>query len=236
MAVASRKKSLRSRHSEHMKSDIPSLPCYLAIIPTAWGNCGVAWRCANNHKDKTYQDLPCSGVLSRILIPGLNEADLRAVFPHATEVLPDRGGLFRSEIVPSWFDELVSFLQEYFSSDLRAADAPDQPAGLPIWPLWRPRLDIEQISEFQLRVLDVVAAIPRGHVMTYGQVAQKLSAPQAARAVGMALSRNPWPVLVPCHRVIASTGNLTGFTAPGGITTKKRMLQLEGYLNPLWHA
>jgi methylated-DNA-[protein]-cysteine S-methyltransferase len=81
-----------------------------------------------------------------------------------------------------------------------------------------------------------VASIPRGQVMTYGQVARKLSAPQAARAVGMALSRNPWPVLVPCHRVIASTGHMTAFTAPGGLAAKKRMLRLEGYVHPLWRT
>ena len=63
--------------------------------------------------------------------------------------------------------------------------------------------------------------------MTYGQVAKAIGKPAASRAVGAAIGNNPWPVLVPCHRVIGSTGKLTGFSAPGGIETKRRMLALE---------
>lgn len=234
MAVASRKISGR-----RVATDAPVImpapsAYYLALIPTSWGYCGVTWRVSNAYNNSTYQSLPQDGLLSRILTPGLSQAQLRARFPDAVEVLPDRTGIFRAEVTPSWFGELAAFLQDYYADDLRSADAPDRPAGLPIWPLWRPRLDLSQVSEFQLRVLDVVAAIPRGHVLTYGQVAQRLSAPQASRAVGAALGRNPWPVLIPCHRVIASTGKLTGFTAPGGIATKQRMLEKEGYCPQLW--
>lgn len=207
---------------------------YMAAILTQWGCCGVVWRLVNSCNDRSCQDLPQSGLLSCIVTPGRSEAELRAAFPDAIEVLPDRTGSVHAGSVPSWFGELVAFLQDYYSADLRPADAPDRPAGLSLWPLWRSRLDLEMVTPFQLRVLDVVAAIPRGHIMTYGQVAQKLGAPQAARAVGAALGRNPWPVLVPCHRVIASDGQLTGFSAPGGVAAKQRMLRMEGYHNPNW--
>jgi methylated-DNA-[protein]-cysteine S-methyltransferase len=64
--------------------------------------------------------------------------------------------------------------------------------------------------------------------VSYGQVAQAIGQPDAARDVGAALARNPTPVIVPCHRVVAANGTLLGFSAPGGIETKRRMLQLEG--------
>ena len=64
--------------------------------------------------------------------------------------------------------------------------------------------------------------------MTYGEVAEKLDAPGAARAVGQALGANPFPIIVPCHRVLAAGGKTGGFSAPGGTTTKMRMLTIEG--------
>ena len=63
---------------------------------------------------------------------------------------------------------------------------------------------------------------------TYGEIARAVGDPGAARAVGAALGANPFPVIVPCHRVLAADGALHGFSAPGGITTKRRMLELEG--------
>ena len=69
---------------------------------------------------------------------------------------------------------------------------------------------------------------PRGLTLTYGQqVAASIGKPSASRAVGGAVGSNPWPVLVPCHRVMGSTGKLTGFSAPGGVSAKQRMLDLE---------
>jgi methylated-DNA-[protein]-cysteine S-methyltransferase len=78
----------------------------------------------------------------------------------------------------------------------------------------------------------VARAIPLGEVLTYGQVAARLGDEGAARAVGRALGRNPFPIVVPCHRVIAAGGRLGGFSAEGGATTKRRMLVIEGALPP----
>jgi methylated-DNA-[protein]-cysteine S-methyltransferase len=69
--------------------------------------------------------------------------------------------------------------------------------------------------------------------MTYGGLARALNDPRAARAVGQALGRNPIPLIIPCHRVLAAGGKSGGFSAPGGRTTKAKLLALEGVLLPL---
>lgn len=89
-------------------------------------------------------------------------------------------------------------------------------------------LDLSGVPEFHRRVYDVARAIPRGSTLTYGEVATRLGEPGAARAVGQALGRNPVPVIVPCHRVLASGGAAGGFSAPGGVHTKQRLLAIEG--------
>jgi methylated-DNA-[protein]-cysteine S-methyltransferase len=89
-------------------------------------------------------------------------------------------------------------------------------------------LDTDDVPEFHRRVYDVARAIPPGETLSYGEVAARLGEPRAAQAVGRALGRNPFPIVVPCHRVLAANGALHGFSAPGGIETKRRMLALEG--------
>ncbi|KAF0106336.1 MAG: methylated-DNA-protein-cysteine S-methyltransferase [Chloroflexi bacterium] len=89
-------------------------------------------------------------------------------------------------------------------------------------------VDWSQITSFQKKVLEAACAIPFGEVRTYGQLAQQLGIPSASRAVGGALARNPMPIIIPCHRVVASNGNLTGFSAADGIQTKQWLLELEG--------
>ena len=87
-------------------------------------------------------------------------------------------------------------------------------------------LDMGQATSFQRRVWEVTRAIPRGQTRTYGEIARQVGAPRAARAVGQAMANNPWPVVVPCHRVLGSDGRLTGFG--GGLEMKRRMLEMEG--------
>ncbi|HEX9595787.1 MAG TPA: methylated-DNA--[protein]-cysteine S-methyltransferase [Anaerolineales bacterium] len=89
-------------------------------------------------------------------------------------------------------------------------------------------VDLQALTDFQRRVLAATARIPRGQVMTYSQIAHQIGKPRAARAVGQALAHNPVPLLIPCHRVVASDGRLTGYSGGGGIATKARLLQLEG--------
>jgi methylated-DNA-[protein]-cysteine S-methyltransferase len=84
-------------------------------------------------------------------------------------------------------------------------------------------------------VYEASRKIPSGKTVTYGELAKTLGRPAAARAVGQALSKNPIILIVPCHRIVGSTGNAVGFSAPGGVQTKARMLALEGARVPSIH-
>ena len=94
--------------------------------------------------------------------------------------------------------------------------------------LSRIALDTDRLSDFQRRVYAVARAIPAGSTMAYGEIARRLGDPALARDVGHALGQNPYPIIVPCHRVLAAGGKAGGFSAPGGITTKLRLLSIEG--------
>jgi methylated-DNA-[protein]-cysteine S-methyltransferase len=87
-------------------------------------------------------------------------------------------------------------------------------------------LDMEGVSDFDRRVYEVARSIPPGRVLTYGEVASRLGIDNA-RAIGQSLGRNPFAVIVPCHRVVAADGKLGGFSANGGATTKRRLLAIE---------
>jgi methylated-DNA-[protein]-cysteine S-methyltransferase len=89
-------------------------------------------------------------------------------------------------------------------------------------------VDLAVNGTFRRRILELVRVIPFGEVRSYGEVAVMAGSSGAARAVGGAMAANPVPVIIPCHRVVAGDGRLTGFTAPGGIPLKKFLLQLEG--------
>jgi methylated-DNA-[protein]-cysteine S-methyltransferase len=88
-------------------------------------------------------------------------------------------------------------------------------------------LDEDGIDAFRRRVYAATRAVGPGSTATYGEIARAIGDPGAARAVGAALGANPFPVVVPCHRVLAADGALHGFSAPGGVATKRRMLELE---------
>ena len=106
---------------------------------------------------------------------------------------------------------LAGKLQRYFRGENVAFEEP---------------LDPTIGTDFQRRVWAITRAIPRGQTRTYGQIARRAGSPGAARAVGQAMARNPWPIVVPCHRVVGHDGRLTGFG--GGVEMKRRMLLLEG--------
>ena len=91
-------------------------------------------------------------------------------------------------------------------------------------------LDIEDVPPFHRQVLELARTIPVGRTSTYGELARQLGDPSSARAVGEALGRNPFPILVPCHRVLGASGKLVGFSAHGGVDTKRRLLVIEGAL------
>lgn len=105
-------------------------------------------------------------------------------------------------------------LKAYFAGKLREFNLPLAPKG----------------TEFQLGVWNALCDIPYGTTLTYGQLADKLGNKGASRAVGMANSRNPLPVFIPCHRVMGAGGKLTGYT--GGLEIKMKLLSLEGIAFP----
>ena len=94
-------------------------------------------------------------------------------------------------------------------------------------------LDMEDVPEFDRRVFSVARAVPPGETITYGEIATRIGEGGAAQAVGQALGRNPFPIVVPCHRVLAAGGGIGGFSARGGVATKRRMLAIEGAGAPM---
>ena len=110
-------------------------------------------------------------------------------------------------------DDLKTKLQQYFDGQRVLFDEP---------------LDLRGATAFQGRVWSAVRDIPYGETRSYGQIAQQVGSPGAARAVGQAMAANPVPIVVPCHRVIGSDGNLRGFG--GGLDLKRRLLEMERVL------
>src|SRR6185437_9803892 len=89
-------------------------------------------------------------------------------------------------------------------------------------------LDLSDVPDFPRRVYAVARTVGPGETITYGEIAARLGDPAAARAVGEAMGRNPFGIVVPCHRVLAAGGKLGGFSANGGVQTKLKLLEIEG--------
>ena len=115
---------------------------------------------------------------------------------------------------PREIDQLIADIQSYMSGrriDFSAV-----------------RLDLTGVGSFEQAVYAAARRIPWGAATSYGELALQIGAPQAARAVGRALARNPVPIIVPCHRILAKGRRAGGFSAPGGVFTKQHLLALEG--------
>jgi methylated-DNA-[protein]-cysteine S-methyltransferase len=93
-------------------------------------------------------------------------------------------------------------------------------------------VDADNLTAFQRKVQKLCRAIPFGKTMTYGELAAKAGAPGAARAVGSCMAKNRFPLVVPCHRVVPSSGRLGNYSAPGGTATKQRLLDMEQQAKP----
>lgn len=88
-------------------------------------------------------------------------------------------------------------------------------------------LDLEDVPEFDQKIYAIARNLPRGVTATYGELAKRAGSPGAAQAVGQVMGNNRFPLVVPCHRVVAAGGGNGGFSAPGGVDTKLRLLALE---------
>jgi methylated-DNA-[protein]-cysteine S-methyltransferase len=123
--------------------------------------------------------------------------------------------LARLEKNPNAVQRVLAQLREYFAGERSSFNL---------------SVDISQLTPFQRSVLDVACGIAPGQVWTYRRVAQELGRPHASRPVGGALARNPIPIVIPCHRVVASDGSLGGYSGGSGLKAKRWLLRLEGAL------
>jgi len=142
--------------------------------------------------------------LRRIFLPHANpediEATIRRTFPQASQNA--------RAIEPA-----TSIFAHYFEGESIPADLPVDWSGYPT---------------FSIKVWRTAQTIPWGKVRSYKWVSLRMKRPFASRAIGNALGKNPFPILVPCHRVVRSDGRLGGFSAPSGIALKRKMLEMEG--------
>jgi O-6-methylguanine DNA methyltransferase len=114
---------------------------------------------------------------------------------------------------PKALEDVMSQLREYFAGDRSGFRLP---------------VDLSALTPFQRSVLEIACRIAPGQVWTYHRLAEELGRPHCSRPVGQALARNPVPIVIPCHRVIASDGSLRGYSGGSGLKAKRWLLQLEG--------
>lgn len=127
---------------------------------------------------------------------------------------PDRSSSGTEAVPPPWVAAIIERVKRHLGGDPQ--DFSDV------------RFDFSRLPKFHRQVLEATLKIKPGHVTTYGEIATQIGEPGAARSVGTALGDNPWPLLIPCHRVVAASGKMTGFSGPGGVATKSKLLALEG--------
>lgn len=116
---------------------------------------------------------------------------------------------------PEWIAAVIARVRRHLAGEL--GDFSDLP------------YDFAAVPTFNAAVLRATLAVPAGQTRSYGEIARAMGEPlSSSRAVGVALGANRWPLLIPCHRVVSATGKMTGFSGPGGIKTKLRLLAIEG--------
>lgn len=175
---------------------------------TALGMCGLAF---TDHG------------LAAVVLPSQTEAATeRALLRIATTRQLEEGEPQPAKNPPPWVQAAIASITELL------AGGPADLSNIP--------LDTRKLTPFSVRVHEAARAIPRGSCKSYGELAREVGAPRAARAVGRAMATNPWPIVVPCHRVVGSQGDLHGFSAPGGVRTKAAMLEIERRGAPAVHT
>jgi methylated-DNA-[protein]-cysteine S-methyltransferase len=190
-------------------------PSGFLLFETAIGRCGIAW----NERG-----------LTAVALPGPSDRQLRGWLLKRTPgaVEHGRGATPAADADSSGGDQAANPAAVLPPFAVRARDgivallagADDDLADVP--------LDTEGLAPFHARVYEASRQVRPGETTTYGALAAALGADRgAARAVGQALGANPWPIVVPCHRITAAGGRTGGFSAPGGVATKLRILDVE---------
>jgi methylated-DNA-[protein]-cysteine S-methyltransferase len=174
-------------------------------IDTPLGRMGLLWEAGRK-----------SPFILRVILPGEDGPQDRGARPDLSERIasPDDSGIAGSmpQAKQRRLSEVIHQIREYGQGRSVAVTLQD--------------LDMDLCSPFQRQVLNVTCKIPRGKVATYGGLAGRLLLPGGARAVGTALGRNPFPLIIPCHRVVRTGGDLGGFG--GGLPLKRTLLTMEG--------
>ena len=147
-----------------------------------------------------------SGLVVSTALPGSDDV---ATVRHLLRRLPDATQAEADGVAAN----AISLVQRLLSGE---------PVALSVIPV-----DLDSCPAFERQIYALLRDVPTGATVTYGELAERAGSPGAARAVGMAMGRNPIPIIVPCHRVLASNGRSGGFSAPGGVKTKFRILQIE---------
>ena len=155
---------------------------------------------------------------------GLVRVQLPEATAAHTEARVQRPGATRcDDVLPDFIVSCRAMIQRYFDGERETFD------GI--------ALDTANVSPFNAAIYAALRTIAWGQITTYGALAELAGAPGTARAVGAAMASNPWPIIVPCHRVLAASNQIGGFSARGGADTKRALLTLEGVrLDPpsLW--
>lgn len=169
------------------------------VFETALGSCGIAWREGGNS---------CNA-------PAVTWLQLPEATIHLTESrIARHSGAQRSSAPPPQIAEVIERVCRHLQGEVQ--DFRDV------------TVDLDGADPFARQVYEVTREIPAGETRTYGDVAKLLGRPSAARAVGQALARNPVPLIIPCHRILAAGGKPGGFSAYGGAAAKAKLLAIEG--------
>ena len=150
--------------------------------------------------------------LTAFVLPGRDQAETEAWLERLAGA--DRTAI-SIEAAPAWVCSLIGQVQRHLAGELQDF------TGVP--------LDFERVAHFARRVYEAARTVPAGQTRTYGDLAAMLAEPPgSSRAIGALLGANPWPLIVPCHRIIGAKGRLTGFSSVGGVRLKARLLAIEG--------
>ena len=144
----------------------------------------------------------------------LPEEDRDATRARLLSRVSDAGPMTSLRKTPPWVKDAMTRIAEHLAG---------KPRDFALVPL-----DMSRLGPFTAKVYRAAQAVPTGRTATYGELALVAGSPGASRAVGRAMATNPWPVVVPCHRVVGAGGGAGGFSAYGGLVTKAKILKLEG--------
>jgi len=169
------------------------------LFETPLGTCGIAWR----------EPATCGSQ------PVVTFVQLPEATPQATESrIARKSGAGHSSAPPPYLAEIIEKIRRHLGGEAQNF------RGVAV--------DLNNVAPFCCQVYEAAREIPAGQTRTYGEIAKAIGQPSSAQEVGQALSKNPIPIIIPCHRVAAAGGKPGGFSAHGGRATKAKLLALEG--------